>query len=167
MNIVNFWEQQIAKWNEESKCDMCWSFHAPLTDSALNITKLADGEECCTQVFLLRNGNAFSTTNQYNESTGFLNKQTCNVGFQLLVVIPTKLGVNNWNEIIGHPTEESNWATKLWKLEECLSCDANLDFCEILGANQKVTTWSAVQKINHTDNVYAGYLLTVNFQTVK
>lgn len=165
MNIVNFWAQQVAKWNTENKCGMCWEFYAPLTESAVSITQT---ENCCVKVFLLRDkAPAFATTNVYDNVTSLLTNSTCNINFQLLVVMTGNIGLNNWNEIKDHPTEESKWSTMLYKIEQCLACDAQVDFCEILGSEYRITQWSATQVINNGDNAYTGYRLNVTFQSTR
>lgn len=164
MNIVNFWQQQITKWNEEHKCDLCWKFYAPLTESAVNVVKDVD---CCVQVFFVRERvTAFSTVNNYNAQTGFVNQTACNKSFQVLFLVPSNVGTMNFNEVEGHPTSESKWDTILSKLEDCLACDLNLDFCEFVGQKWRVTQWQGQQLINYLDNAYTGYRLTVNFQNV-
>lgn len=166
MNIVTFWQQQINKWDDESKCDLCWKFFAPMIESAVNIVQ--SDEPCCVQVFFLRERvTAFSTVNQYSAQTGYVNQVTCNKSFQLLVLIPSTIGTNNYNEISGHPTTESKWDTILSKLEDCLACDAALDFCEFLGVQWRVTQWQGQQLVNYLDTAYTGYRITVNFQKVN
>lgn len=165
MDIVDFWQRQIDKWNNENKCGFCWDFSAPLIDSASNIVQPESGKECCVKVMLLRqNVTAFSTTNTYNQTTQLLTAQSCNTSFQLLVVFDSTLGLNMYNEIKGHPTTESVWTTILSKIEECLKCDANLDFCEFLGTQYKVTQWSGVQVVNYQNSNYTGYRISVTFQ---
>ncbi len=168
MDIVKFWKDQTEKWNTDEKCGLCWEFSAPLIESAVNKVLSTEETKCCVKVMFLQDKSlAFSTANQYNEQTGLLNKQTCSNSFQLLVLFDSKLGVNNYNEVKGHSIDESNWVTKMLPLQQCLSCDANLDFCELLGTQYRITNWSAQQVINYTDSVYCGYRLSVTFQTVN
>lgn len=168
MDLVNFWSQQITKWNTDSKCGLCWEFSAPLIESAVNIVQPTTDKECCVQVMLLRQGvTAFSTVNTYNQTTQLKTNVACNISFQLLVLLPSNLGLNMFNEIKGHSTTESVWDTKLSKLEECLSCDANLDFCEFLGQQYKITQWSGVQVVNYQNANYTGYRISVTFQNNK
>lgn len=168
MDIVNFWQQQTDKWNDETKCGFCWAFGAPLIESSINVQQFEEDKKCCVKVFFLQDKQpAFSTANQYSTQTGYLNKQTCSTNFQLLVLMDSKLGVNNYNEIKGHPTDESKWETILQRLQACLQCDANLAFCEILGTTYNITNWSAVQVINFKESVYCGYRLSVTFQQVN
>lgn len=168
MDIVKFWQQQVNKWNAENKCGFCWEFGAPMIESAVNIQQVESGKECCAKVFFLREKvTAFQTQNTYNNQTGLKNQILCNKSFQLLVLFDSKLGLNMYNEIKGHDTDESVWTTKLSKLEECLSCDANLDFCEIIGYTSRVTQWSAQQVTNYLDSNYVGYRISVTFQEVR
>jgi len=165
MDIVNFFQQQVDKWNTENKCGLCWDFSAPLIESATNIVQPTAGKECCVKVMLLRqNVTAFSTTNNYDTTTQLLRTQSCNTSFQLLVLFDSKLGLNMYNEIKGHPTSESVWETKLSIIEECMKCDANLDFCEFLGTPYKITQWSGQQVINFQNSNYVGYRISVTFQ---
>jgi hypothetical protein len=166
MNLVAFWEQQIAKWNTDEKCGLCWKFAAPIIESAVNVVQ--DDEPCCVQVYFLRERvTAFSTVNNYNSLTGYVNQVTCNKSFQLLVVVPSTIGTNNYNEIKGHDKDESKWDTILYKIEDCLSCELSLDFCEFLGSEYRVTQWSGVQMVNYSEKALTGYRITVNFQTVN
>jgi len=168
MNLVSFWQQQIDKWNTDTKCGFCWDFSAPLIESATNIVQPTPGKECCVKVMFLQDKQpAFSTSNAYSNQTGLLNSQTCSTSFQLLVVIDSKLGLNNYNEVKGHSTEESRWETILQRLQECLSCDANLDFCTFLGSTRRITSWSGQQVINYNDSNYCGYRINVTFQNVN
>lgn len=165
INIVDFWEKQIALWNAEQKCGFCWEFGAPLTESAVTLQQPEPGKECCVQVLLVRDKiTPFSTSNTYN-SSALITQKVCTTGFQLLFLLPSTVGTNNYNEINGHPTIESKWANILQKLEACISCDAELAFCTILGSMRRITTWSGQQLINYTPENYSGYRLTVNFQT--
>lgn len=165
MDIVDFWSRQVAKWNDENKCGMCWEFSAPLIESAV---ELIEDEGCCTQVILLRDKlPAFSTSNTYSNQTFLLNGVTCSKSFELLVLMYADIGTNNWNEVKGHNTEESKWSTIFSRLEECLACDAELDFCEFIGVKSRVTTWSARQVLNYSSKNFSGFRITVTFQNIK
>lgn len=167
MNLVKFWQDQVALWNDEQKCDLCWNFSAPLIESAVETFTPPKGKECCVQVLLLRDkGQAFGTANTYNQTTGLLTNLVCNTAFQLLFLLPADIGSNNFDEIPGHDTEYSKWSLILSKLEECIGCEINIDFCELIGTKYRVTQWSATQLINYTSKNYSGYRLSVNFQTI-
>lgn len=168
MNIVNFWKEQVEQWNTDEKCGLCWEFSAPLIESAVNIVQSTESTKCCVKVMFLQDKSpAFSTQNNFSNQTGLLNGSTCNRNFQLLVLINSNLGVNNYNEIQGHSVEQSNWEAIMNPLQECLSCDANLAFCELLGMNYRITNWSGQQVINYLDGVYCGYRINVTFQNVN
>ena len=165
MNLANFWSQQITKWNEQTKCGFCWEFSAPLVESSVNLVETTEDTTCCVKVMLLQDKQpAFTTANSYSSQTGFLNNQICANNFQLLVLLDSKLGVNNYNEIKGHSINESKWETIYNRLQECLQCDANLAFCEILGASYRITTWSGSQVFNYLGSNYCGYRINVTFQ---
>lgn len=165
MNLISFWQDQVTKWNTENKCGLCWEFGAPLIESAVETYTPTIGKECCVQVLLVRDKiTPFSTTNTYDSRTSLRTNAVCNHGFQLLFLLPSDIGTNNFNEIKNHPTTESKWDTILSRLEECISCDMNIDFCDIIGMQYRVTQWSAQQVINYTSKAYSGYRLTVNFQ---
>ena len=167
MNIVKFWEDQVNKWNEESKCGLCWTFGAPLVESKINIQQFEEDKECCVKVFFLQDKQpAFSTSNTYSQ-TGFVNQIVCNKNFQLLVLFDSNLGLNMYNEIKDHPTSESVWSDKLSVLQDCLACDAQIDFCEIIGQSSRITQWSGQQVINYLSSTYVGYRISVTFQDVK
>lgn len=164
MNLIQFWEDQITKWNDEQKCDLCWSFAAPLTESAATLQQVREEEKCCARVMLVRDKVvAFEVKNFYNDKTQLMNRQECNTGFELLVLLPTDLGRNNYNETPNHDIEESNWNRIYSKLEQCLSCDLNLAFCEYLGSQYRVTVWRAKQ-LDKTLDGYSGFRITANFQ---
>ncbi len=168
MDIVKFWKDQTDMWNVDEKCGFCWEFSAPLIESAVNLVQSEEETKCCVKVMFLQDKQpAFSTANTFSSQTGLLNSQTCSTSFQLLVLTDSKLGVNNYNEIKGHSTDESNWEMIMKPLQECLSCDANLAFCELLGSQYRITNWSGVQVMNYTGSVYCGYRLSVTFQTVN
>lgn len=168
MNLIQFWQDQVTKWNNEQKCGLCWEFDAPLTQSAVELHQPTKGTECCVQVLLVRDQvPAFNMTNNYNNVTGLLTNVACNTSFQLLFLMQMDMGTNNYNEIKNHPVEQGKWV-KLGELENCIGCDMNLDFCELIGTQYRVTQWQARQeKINMTSSNYSGYRLTVNFQTIR
>lgn len=168
MNLVAFWRDQVNIWNQEQKCDLCWEFGAPLIESAANIQKPEDGKECCVKVLFLQDKQpAFTTNRTYNNTTGLIQNITCTQSFQLLVLLPISIDKNNFNEIPGHPTAESKWDSVLFKLQQCLMCDAELDFCEILGTQYRITQWSGSQVLNYSDNNYTGYRINVQFQMIR
>lgn len=167
MNIVDLLERQVQKWNEEQKCGFCWTFGAPLTESAANLQQPREDSKCCVQVLFLQDKVVpFSTTNVYNQFTGLRERAVCTRNFQILFLLPEDLGRNNYNEISGHEVSQSKWAMTLQRLQECLSCDVHFDFCELIGREYQLTQWSAKQEINLFDDIYSGYRVTAAIQTV-
>lgn len=165
IDIVGFFERQIEKWNDEDKCNLCWKFYAPLTESAANKIKLERGSECCVHVILLRDKvTAFSSTTNYNTTTTLPISSFCTKSFELIFAIPSNVDLNNWNEIAGHSTLESRWATIWEKIESCIACDLHLDFCELLGANYQVTQWQGRQIDNYLTQNFTGFRVTVTLR---
>lgn len=165
MDIVEFWSQQVELWRKDQKCGLCWDFGAPLYESAVESHRIKEGKECCVQVLLINP--SFSSTRNYLIS-GLYNTQICTDSFQLLFVMPSRIDINNFNELPGFSIEESKWFTVFNRLKKCIECDAELAFCEILGSNSlRLTNWSAtILPANFTSNNYAGFRLNVSFQRI-
>lgn len=163
MNIVDFLDKQIQKYDVSQKCGFCWNFGAPLKEGLINLQQPPEDKECCVNVMFLQDrGNAFSAQRSFNANTGLINGGTITHNFQLLVVVGSQLGINMYNEIDGYSTDDSIWTTILSKLQNCL-LDLNFDFCEFLGTNYRVTNWSATQEINYLDSNFCGYRINVTF----
>ena len=164
MNPIAFFEEQVKKWNEEEKCGLCFSFSAPLKESAINIQQLREEEKCCVQVMLINlTGDGI---NGYNTS-GLVADKTCNYSFNLFVLVPSRIDINNYNEIDGHLVEESKYKTIIEPLLECFGCDAILDFCEIWNYPIQVPSWRSEVVLNYQDNNFDGLKLTYNFRIRK
>jgi len=132
MDIIDFWKKQTDIWNEENKCGFCWDFSAPLVPSQINIVQTEPTEEdCCIKVFLT--DLKFRESIVRNTTTNLITNKTCVWNFSLWVMQYKDLGINNYNEIKGHPIDESKWETVFKPLIDCLGCDNILDTCEILG----------------------------------
>lgn len=167
MDVVDFWEKQVALWNEQGKCGFCWSFGAPLVESAIELQQIEEDSKCCVQVLLTQDKvDPFATSNTYDQLTGLLTRSVCTMSFQILFLVPDVIGKNNHNEIAGHSITEGKWSETLSRLQQCIACDANLAFCEIVGRSYWVTQWRAKQELNFTANNYSGYRLTVSIQKV-
>lgn len=163
MRLINFFTQQVQKWNDENKCGKCFKFYAPLTEQALNIQQIDD---CCVNVMLTRDRvQSFGVNNTYSTTTGTLSDQWVFKNFTLLFLVPQPIGVNNYTEILGHSTELSKYNI-LEDLEECI-IDMNLNFCEVSGNEWQVTQWNATQLINFQDNNYTGYRINVSIRRRK
>lgn len=162
MDIVNFWKQQTDKWAQDEKCGMCWAFHAPLTESALNLAQLTEEHKGCINLFLTNL--SFLEVNQYSPGTGLVNGKSCEYQFTLYALQASRLGQNNYNEMKGYSVNESKWATVFKPVIDCLSCDVILDFCEIQGYNADVTKWAATMVTNYQDNNYDGWRINATFR---
>lgn len=169
LDIVKFWKDQTELWNEQQKCDLCWNFAAPLVNSQMNIVQqeLDSETECCVNVFLT--DIKFREVKNRNSVTGLVINKTCVWNFSLWCVLPVQLGVNNYNEIKGHPIDESKWSTIFKPLIDCLGCDNILDTCELLGVtnvNVDMPT-DATLVHNYLDNNYNGWKINYSFTQIN
>lgn len=156
MDIVNFWEEQIDIFNTENKCGFCWEFFAPLFQSKINIVQ---SDNCCVKVFLTDLN--YSKNNQYNSQTGFLQNEVCEYNYNLHVVIPNKLGTNNYNEIKGYDTNESNYTKILQPLTNCFGCDSILEYCK---NEMQIPKWNLSYIENFQDMNYTGLKINITFK---
>lgn len=163
MDIVNFWKEQVSIWNESEKCGLCWEFSAPLVTSQINIVQ---EEKCCVNVFLT--DIRFREIKNRNSVTGLITSKTCVWNFSLYVLKKENLGVNNYNEIKGHPVNESKWETIFKPIIDCLGCDKILDTCEIFGfTNVNVDMPSdAILIHNYLDDNYNGWRINYQFTQI-
>lgn len=163
MDIVKFWKDQVQLWNEQNKCGLCWEFSAPLVNSQINIVQ--EETPCCVQVFIT--DITFKENVVRNSVTGLTTSKTCVDTFTLWALIESPLGVNNYNEIKGHPIEESKWNEIFLPIKECLSCDNILDTCEILGqTNVNVDLTNATMVHNYLDKAYNGWKIQYTFTQI-
>jgi hypothetical protein len=162
MDIIDFWQKQVDKWNEENHCGLCWEFGAPLQQSQSNIQQLREDTKCCVQVFIT--DLSWEKHRSYNPTTGLVVSEYCDWTFNLFMLIPSELGKNNYNEISGYPIEESKWLTIFKPLIDCTACDPIIDFCEILGYNVQIPKWGGKTVHNYLAMVYDGIRITTTFR---
>ena len=165
MNPIDFFEQQVAKWNEDEKCGFCFSFSAPLVESAINIQQIRKDEECCVQVMITDVG--FQNNFTRNATTRLLTEEICDHTFTLFVLAPDSLGINNYNEIANHSVEESKWKRILQPLQDCFGCGLILDFCDFWQFPVEVTQWRGTSLLNYQDNNYSGWKINATFRIRK
>lgn len=163
MDIVSFWKDQIDLWNEQEKCGLCWEFSAPLVTSQINIVQ---DETCCVHVFLT--DIKFRETKQRNAVSGLVTSKLCVWSFSLYALSKSPLGVNNYNEIKGHPIEESKWETIFKPLIDCLGCDNILDTCELLGVTNVNVDMNGDATLihNYLDENYNGWKINYQFTQI-
>lgn len=161
MNPIRFFEKQIEKWNEDNLCDQCYFFSAPLKREAINLQQIREEHKCCVQVMLT--DLISNCIKDYNTTTGLLVNRINEYSFNLYILIPSKLGMNNFNEIKGHDEDESKWSKILEPLLECFLCSDVLD-CEILGYPIEVPRWQMNSELNLQNNNYDGWRISATFR---
>lgn len=159
MDLLKLLQTQVSIWNAEQKCGFCWSFGAPLTDSSLNKKQL---EDCCLQVFVTNLTKRKNRT--YNEETSYLNDYSVDYNFDLHILYPDRVDINTYNEQLGHPIDESKWATILHPIDECFCAEKFVDFCKLIGKNLRITNQSSRVRINWLDNNYTGWTYSLSIR---
>lgn len=165
MDIVGFWAKQVEKWNNEKRCGFCWQYGAPLVHSEMSNQQFEAKEDCCVRVFVVDPSGSEGRTRNYR--TGFITDEWCDENFTLYALMPVPMGVNNYNETLGYPIEESKWNSVYLPLKDCLGCDNLLDFCEIEGYEIEIVSkrWALVH--NYLSEYYNGWRFTFQFRIRK
>jgi len=161
MNVVEFFRQQVNKWNIENKCGYCWEFDAPLRDSDAN-ESLIKTNECCVRVMITNY--SFRKNRTFHPVNGLVTDYNLEYTFTLNVVIPSIIDRNVYNEQ-EHPISESKWATILEPLQGCLDTENPYDFCEILGRDDvTIISENWIQRLDWLDNNYDGWAITMTLK---
>src|SRR5690554_3052176 len=154
INIVDFFEKQFEKWNEERKCGYCWKFEFSQRLSEVNESRQED-DDCCVMVFMV-DYNIQKIRSYPASDTGHFveNHLSYNHNFNLLFLIHDDIGTNVHSEIKGHPKEESKWSRILNPLAQCLE---DFDACEIIKKPLRYNseTWRVL--LDYMDNNYTGW----------
>lgn len=165
MDIVNFWKLQTDKWQADNKCGLCWQFGAPLVQSQINISQSEADKACCVNVFVT--DITYNEVIGYNSQTGFRNVEAHEWSFNIHVLTPVQLGVNNYNEIKGHDIDESKWVTVFKPILDCLSTEKVLDFCFLLNERVNITKWQGFLVHNYLDSNLNGWRFAGTFRINK
>lgn len=164
MDVVNFFKQQVTKWNDETKCGFCWEFDAPLTDAGVNESVMqTDPDECCpVKVFITNLSERKNRT--YNTQSKLLTDYTIDYTFTLHALVFDEVGTNVYQEQLGHPVSESKWETILKPIEDCVCPEEILEFCDLICKKILITQWNAITRINWLDNNYTGWSITMTLR---
>lgn len=154
LNVIKFFQEVANRWNEENKCDFCWTFGAPLSLAGMNSSVQAQDSVCCNHLFVT--DYEVSPGYSKHDLTQQINRKWCDHIFTLYVVQQANLGFNVYNEQIGHPIDESLWKTKLEPLLDCLGCGNEFDLCE-MGYQFEIFKWNMKTIIYKEDANYTGW----------
>ena len=162
LNLVDFFEELTELWTDQGKCGSCWSFGAPLTEAGANKQQLESGEECC--IHLILTNYKIISGYRYSPETKLQNYESCDHSFTLYAVMPrADIGQNVFNEIAGHPIEQSLWAEVQAKILGCLGCGRELDLCE-LGYDFDIVSWIMESVFFKEDQNWTGWKITGTFR---
>ena len=155
--VLEFWKDMIETYNEDSKCDFCWNFFAPMTEKRLNIIRdITQEDDCCVNVFLLRNKSQdFGSRLTYNHN--YLTRTYKTETYEVLFLIPSKEGLNNYNELSGHSLEESRYETIFKPLRDCISNHIITDICN----HAPVTSWNGRYVYDYQDENFYGIRINI------
>lgn len=153
--ITDFLQNTISNFNAEEKCGFCWEFYAPLTEIDLNIAKTG----CCVNVFLVREkGVDFDT--QIQNFNGASARQSEREHFDLYFLIKSKEGINNYNEIPGHPISESREKEIFEPLRNCITYSIFDEICKEFF----IFSWSGKYIYDFQDEQYYGLRISITTQ---
>lgn len=166
MNLVKFFREAAKRWNDESRCGICWRFGAPLSVNSMNNYIVRSGDECCTHLFLTRYSN--QTIDSRNPNTNLINGRTCNHAFDLYCVVQRdSMGTMIDNEIPDYDSLSDDEKAGLWdevleKLLGCIGCGMEFDLCE-MGYDFNITSWRLEPAIYEQDFNWCGWKISGTF----
>lgn len=158
IDFVDFFEKQIAIWNDEELCDSCWKFEFSERLSEINESNQTD-DDCCIMVFLT--DYRPSKIRNYNTDSQYKMSERIRYTFSLYFLQHDRIDINVHKEIKGHPVEESKWNTILKPIIECVG---DFDFCELIGKPVQYLRdeWNPV--LDFQDNNYSGWRVQLQFE---
>lgn len=162
-NPIEFFKKQVEIWNGNQHCGNCWEFGSPLSESGFEEQQLREESKCCYQFIIT---DYRTTTRSEFNSSNYPTRKICEHRFTFYVVKASSIDINTYNEIDNHPISESKYETIIKPLYDCLSCDAVLDYCQILGYPVQGIQWDVAPVINKTSNNYDGIKVTGMFREI-
>jgi len=168
---IDLLNNQVDSWNNQNKCGFDWEFSAPLFLNKINTVQVENTS--AVQVMLIWQGQLlYEGGLNYNQFGLITSTNTSSDNFELYFLLPSHLDENNYNEIKGHPVDESR-SIELERLLSCLRGDgtgngAMLDLCNTFDGKYKLTRWNvfAVNE-NFLDNNYIGFRVQISLQKLN
>lgn len=160
MNLIEVFSKQVEIWNAEEKCGFCWTFGGVTDRAGIERYKIREESKCCVHVFITDRTTTKNYT--YPHPNPFHSEVICGTNFNLWLLVPSEIDLNNYNEIEGHPIEESLESTILSPLRNCVGCDEVLDMCETAGYLFNTVSWTASDVYRIFSNNYTGLRISIN-----
>lgn len=166
MNVIDVIGQQVALWNTENKCGLCWEYVPSGRADYFNNIKLRDDRECCVYLAVL----GVRTRSGLIQEGEFISKRYCDWQVRLFAGIPSRLDIQFYNENLMHSEDEGKWEKYLQPIFECVGCSncVELDLCEIHNCLGQTTvepvSWSADMKLNYQDFNMDGVFVEATFR---
>lgn len=167
MNIIDILDKEIAKWNNEGRCGLCWQFVPGGRSDYFNNAKTRKGEECCVYVGVLSIRQVSGIMINANQ---LVRKDYCDWQVRFIAGIPSGLDLQFYNENPDHPKSEGKWDGYISKIFECFGgCCIEMDLCDIhncqgLDTTVEVTRWESEMVMNYKDINLDGVLVTGTFR---
>lgn len=153
--ILELWENIVNDLNDKNECGFCWKFIGALTQKRFNLTRRS--EDCCVHVALFRNlATDFGSNFVYRN--GFLNDETRFENYEVMFLIQSKEGLNNYNEIEGHEVDQSRYETIFKPLRECIESNIIAGIC----TDYEVTQYSGRYIYDYQDEMYYGLAIRIS-----
>lgn len=159
IDLFDFFEKLVDKWNEDDVLNTDWRFAGVLRDDAVNQYKRRPDDG----IIVFLTNLSIMPTNSYQ--SGVLINRVERWGFNLRVVKCDEFSRNNYNEIPEHDIQSSRWRKILLPLKDFLLQERLLDFCRIYGIMPfRITGWTMTPIINWMDNNYSGWDIRVTLE---
>lgn len=153
IEIVNFWENLIESYDSENRCGFGWNYFNPITEKKLNVIRT----DCQVNVFTLFQQRPFkSSRNVYRD--GYISETFETKSYEVLFLISSNEGLNNYNEFPEHPKSESRTKTIYEPLENCINIDMLNSICDYV---YEISNWSLDVEHDYQDGQFYGYKLRI------
>jgi len=140
--MIDFFENLVLEWNDESKCGLCWQFYAA---GRKDYSNLITHDGCCVAVILTNFGSRYGyTRNNYDINT----KEYCDEWFDLVVGVPSTLDISFYNEISEEFKDSSKYKRYIEPIINCIGCGIDIE-CNQSG--YEVMDWSWELVLNYQD----------------
>lgn len=158
MNVMQFFEDLVDRYNLENKCGLCWTFVGGGRDDYSNLYNGNSNGQCCV-IFAVNN----IRINPRIETTemGTIRPYT-DYAIRLLIGAPSGLDLIVYNEVEGMDKGNSKWVKYINPLIECIGNGLPIDYC--LNNNVELTAWNSEVIFNKMDYNIDGLIVNATFR---
>lgn len=166
MNIIEVLATEIAKWQTEGKCGLCWEYVPGGRADYFNNLQPRVNEDCCVYVGVL----SIKQSSGFQISGEFVNKRYCDWRVRIIAGIPSSLDIQFFNENPDYPADQGKWEKYIFPIFSCFGgCCVEMDLCNIHNCSGNVTTvepirWESEMVLNYADLNLDGVLIDATFR---